>query len=141
MCLEGAGGEAKSEIGDKKVCWSFSKHKNERTFSSSSLHAAAASRAARAASCTASRATAATPSTLEGCPVESLLHRGVEEGEDEGTGEDEEEGSDGPPPPPLLLSREISKAPTARTFLKTTGIEVLAGGFGAAEEGEEEGRG
>lgn len=101
------------------------------------LHAALSSRAALEASCAASLATAATPSIPEGWPVASFDHRGSEEegggGAEEVEEEEEEEEANEEAPPPLLLlllfplmllvlSREISKAPTARTFLKTTGI-------------------
>ena len=106
--------------------------------------AARSSRAALAASCAASRATAATPSTLEGCPVESLDQRGTADEEEEGCHEEEEEAPPPPPPPkpPALLSREISKAPTARTFLETTGMGAESGvAEGGKEEGEEGGGG
>ena len=77
-----------------------------------------------------------------------MLHRGSEEeakkssdeakeGEDE---EEEEEDADDEEPPLLLLllrSREISKAPTARTFLETTVMEEVVG-FGAEGEDDEE---
>lgn len=118
-----------------------SRNKKQRlVLASFHLHAAVArpppacSRAALAASCAASRATAATPSTLDGWPVDSLDQRGTEEDE--------------PPPPPLLLAvfvvvvvrRKISKAPTARTFLKTTGKAGAAEGEREEDEdGDEDG--